>query len=143
MALDPEKALFGWLQADTALAPLMHTHASAIAFFESAIPQGHKLRELPSGVIDSPTLDENDDDSTDSYRDIDMNIRLYHRPDGSSLPLRNAGEQVRARLKSMINQLIDGALYTARSVSGPTRSPTSDTSVNGVLIQVSLHIKEP
>lgn len=143
MALDPEKTVFAWLNADAALGPLMNVHATAIALFESAIPQGHTLKELPSGIIDTPTRDENDDDSTDSYRDVDMNIRLYHRPDGSSKPLRDAGEQVRARLKAMINHLSDGALYTARSVSGPTRSPTGDTSVNGVLIQVSLHIKEP
>lgn len=142
MSADVQGFIYETLNADAALRALMHTHESAAAIFASYQPQGHTLTVKPSCIVDMPIRDVTEEDSTNTYRNVTINVRFYHRPEGSTKPLVDAADRAKAVLHGINLVSWNGALIDRESVEGPTRSPTGDTSVDGVELTVTLHIKE-
>lgn len=139
---DAQGFIYETLNADATFRGLMHTHESAAAIFASYQPQKHNLSVKPSAIIDTPFIDDLEEDSTNVERTVSLNIRLNHRPEGQTTPLVNAAARAKAVLYAINQVAWNGAVIDRQSVEGPTRSPTGDTSVDGVELTVTLHIKE-
>lgn len=140
--LDPQKEVYGRLSSDSALTSLLSTHNTAPAIFSDFVPHDHVIDDKPVIVVVAPNQNEDDDTYTEEYRDLLMNVRLYHRPQGSSADLEAAAEQTRQTLKSWpAGAITNGSLVDA-SVSGPVAAPTEDPALEGRLLQVRLYIKE-
>lgn len=140
--LDPQKDVFVRLSSDVALTAQLATYRSAPAVFADYAPTDYQFGPLPAIVVASPSANESDDTYTEDYRQVTLNVRLYHLPQGSSAALELAGEQARLTLKSWASGAMTGGSLTASAVSGPVEAPTQDPALEGRLLQVRLTIKE-
>lgn len=140
--LDLQGAVYTRLIGQTALTALLATYAGQPAIFSSAMPSDHDLGPKASLIIDAPFANRSDDTITEEYRDAEIRIRCFAAPDGSNLALLQAAEATRAALKQWPRETISGAEFQVSSVTGPDAAPTTDPSVDGLLVSVRILIKE-
>ena len=141
--LDHQAAVFARLTGDATLTALLASHAAAPAVFEDgAAPPSLVLGELPVILVGAPTHAGDDDTFDGKLRSEQINLRLYHKPEGASLPLVEAAERVRALFKTWGATAITGGTVIQTEVAGPIPAPTDDPSTDGRIVQLSLLIKE-
>jgi hypothetical protein len=141
--LDTQGAIYTRVNAVTAVTDLVANYVGGgKAIFSSAMPQDHELGPDPTILIDLPATSVENDTASDEYRETDSVIRIFSVPNGSNLKLLQAGEAVRSAMKSWPVEVIDGSTFQVLSVSGPEAAPTSDPSVDGLLLRVRQLIKE-
>lgn len=141
--LDHQAAVFARLTGDATLTALLATYASAPAVFEDgSVAPEYEHGVLPMVVVGAPTHAGDSDTFDANMRAETIGLRLYHQPDGSSLPLVQAAERVRALFKNWGSVAIDGGTVIQTEVAGPVPAPTDDPSLDGRIVQLSLLIKE-
>jgi len=140
--LDTQGAIYTRLNGLAAVTDLVAAYGAGNAIFSSAMPQDHEIGPDPTIIIDLPATNVENDTASSEYRETDSVIRIFSVPDGSNLKLVQAGEAVRTAMKGWPVETINGADFQVLSVSGPEAAPTSDPSVDGLLLRVRQLIKE-
>lgn len=141
--LDHQAAVFARLTGDATLTALLATYASAPAVFEDgSVAPEFEHGVLPIVVVGAPTH-AGDSDTFDAFmRTETIALRLYHQPEGASLPLVQAAERIRTLFKNWGSVAITGGTVIQTEVAGPIPAPTDDPSLDGRIVQLSLLIKE-
>jgi hypothetical protein len=137
--LDITGALYSRLSGDSTLLALLATYGAGKAIVADPPPadlivDGTK----PVLIIAGAGADEAEDTYTENYRRVAVNVRLYHRPAGSSLPLDTAAERVRTLLRSWPSGAVTGGTLIDAAVSGPVAGPTDDPAVEGRIVTARL-----
>jgi hypothetical protein len=141
--LDHQAAVFARLTGDATLLALIAAHATAPAVFEDgAVPPEFAHGVKPIIVVSSPSHAGDDDTMDGKLRSELIALRLYHQPNGASLPLQQAAERARTLFKDWGAVAITGGTVIQTEVSGPFPAPTDDPSLDGRIIQLTLLIKE-
>lgn len=141
--IDPQADVFARLIGDATLTALLLQYGGAPAVFEDGkVPAKLEHGTLPIAVVTPSTNAGNPDTLTSSMREEQINVRLYHKPDGTSTPLHQAAERVRALFKNWGAASVTGATLIHAEVSGPFPAPTDDPSLDGRIVSISLLIKE-
>jgi hypothetical protein len=141
--IDPQGIVFTRLIEDATLVALLQEFDLEPAVFEDGkVDPEYAFAVLPIAVVTPPTNNGNPDTLDASLRDEQVSVRLYHKPDGSSLPLHQASERVRALFKNWGSAAVDGGTVIHAEVSGPFPAPTDDPSLDGRIVSISLLIKE-
>lgn len=148
--IDPQKDVFARLAADATLVALLATYNSpaAPAIFEDGKAPASVVDALstkPLVLVTSPANNGNPDSLSASMREEIVSVRLYHKPDGpsgSSTPLQQAAERVRALFKNWGSVAGTGGTIIHAEVSGPFPAPTDDPSLDGRIVSITLLIKE-
>lgn len=141
--LDHQAAVFARLTGDATLTALLATYATAPAVFEDgAVPPEFAHGVKPIVVVGAPSH-AGDTDTLDAFmRSEQIGLRLYHQPNGASLPLQQAAERIRALFKNWGSAAITGGTVIQTEVAGPLPAPTDDPSLDGRIVQLTLLIKE-
>ena len=140
--LDIQGAVYSRLYADATLGGLIASYGGVAAVFSDPVPDNIEIGASPVVVVATPFLNEADDTFSEDYRTPSLNVRLYHRPSGSTLALDTAAERVRTLLKSWPTGAITGGSLVDATVTGPVGAPTEDPSLEGRLLTVRLIIQE-
>lgn len=141
--IDVQAVVFGRLTADATLTAQLATYGDAPAVFEDGkVPADLVADDDPFVVVTPPTNDANDEDFSAARRVETIAMRLYHKPQGSSLSLQIAAERVRALFRNWGPASVTGGSVLHASVAGPSPAPTDDPSLDGRIVSVSLIIKE-
>jgi hypothetical protein len=137
--LDITGAVFTRLSSDATLLALLATYGSGKAIVSDP-PPSDLLVESAAVVciVAAPTDNEAEDTYTEDYRRTSLNVRLYSRPNGSTLALDTAAERVRALLRSWPAGSVTGGTLIDAAVSGPVAGPSSDPSVEGRIVTARL-----
>lgn len=140
--LDIQGAVYARLSSDATLTAQLATYNSAPAVL--ADPPAADLvisEDKPVVIVASPSQQESEDDFSTAHRVAVVNVRLYHKPIGSTLKLDTAAERVRALLKNWGGAVTGGTVLDGE-VSGPVPAPTDDPSIEGRLVTARLIIQE-
>lgn len=141
--IDPQADVFARLIGDATLTALLAEFSSAPAVFEDGkAPSEFEHGENAMVVVTPATNNANPDTFSASMREEIVTVRLYHKPDGSSLPLQQAAERVRALFKNWGSVAGTGGTIIHAEVSGPFPAPTDDPSLDGRIVSITLLIKE-
>lgn len=141
--LDIAGAVYTRLSSDATLMAALKPYGAGKALVSDPPPADLVTDSaMPVCIIAAPFEDEADDTYTEDYRAVAVNIRLYHRPDGSTLKLDTAAERVRARLRSWPAGAVTGGTLINAAVSGPVAGPTDDPAVEGRIVTARLLFKE-
>lgn len=141
--MNVQAVVFARIIADTALVALLATHAAAPAVFEDGkVSPEFEHGALPLAVITPASNNGNPDTLDAAMREEVITVRLYHKPEGSSAPLRNAAERLRALFKNWGSAAVTGGTVIHAEVSGPFPAPTDDPSLDGRIVSITLLIKE-
>ena len=141
--IDPQAEVFARLTGDATLTALLSTFGGAPAVFEDGkVAPEFEHGPQPMAVVTPPTNNGNPDTLDSFMRDELVTVRLYHKPDGSSLPLHQAAERIRALFKNWGGVAVAGGDLIHAEVSGPFPAPTDDPSLDGRIVSISLLIKE-
>lgn len=141
--IDPQAVVFARLTGDATLTALLAEYASAPAVFEDGkVAPEYEHGEDPMAVVTPPTNVGNPDTYSANLRQENLMVRLYHKPEGSSLALHTAAERVRALFKNWGSAAITGGTVIQAEVSGPFPAPTDDPSLDGRIVSITLLIKE-
>jgi hypothetical protein len=137
--LDITGAVFTRLNSDSTLAALLAPYGAGRALVSDP-PPADLIVQGPEVVciIAAPTDNEAEDTYTEDYRRAALNVRLYSRPNGSTLTLDTAAERVRALLRSWPAGSVTGGTLIDAAVSGPVAGPSSDPSVEGRIVTARL-----
>lgn len=137
--LDITGAVFSRLSSDSTLLALLAAYGSGRALVSDP-PPADLIVEGPAVVciVAAPFDDEAADTYTEDYRRAALNVRLYSRPNGSTLTLDTAAERVRALLRSWPAGAVTGGTLIDAAVSGPVAGPSSDPSVEGRIVTARL-----
>jgi hypothetical protein len=92
--------------------------------------------------VGAPAHAGDDDTFSEAMRSEQIGLRLYHKPEGASLPLVQAAERVRTLFRNWGAVAITGGTVIQTEVAGPIPAPTDDPSLDGRIVQLSLLIKE-
>lgn len=140
--IDPQEALFQRLSGDAAYTTLLDVHDSRVALFSDYAPYGFQIGDKPIGIISAPSQNVSDDTYTEEFRQVLLELRMYHRPQGSSYALDRAAEQARATLKTWPLGAITGGTLKDVTVTGPVTAPTEDPELEGRRLPIQLLIQE-
>lgn len=141
--LDHQAAVFARLTGDATLTALLAVYATAPAVFEDgSVPPELEHGDKPIIVVGAPAHAGDDDTFSEAMRSEQIGLRLYHKPEGASLPLVQAAERVRTLFKNWGAVAITGGTVIQTEVAGPIPAPTDDPSLDGRIVQLSLLIKE-
>lgn len=143
--IDPQAVVFARLTADATLTALLLSYAAAPAVFEDGkAPAGavDALATLPLALVTPATNQANPKTFDAKWREERVDVRLYHKPAGSSLPLQQAAERVRVLFDDYGPASITSGSVVNATVSGPFPAPTDDPSLDGRIVQLTLLIKE-
>lgn len=141
--IDPQAVAYARLTGDATLAAMLATYGSGRAVFEDGkTPPEFAFGTAPAVLVGAPAHQGNDDSFDADMRLEQLIVRLYHRPDGSSLPLHTAAERVRALFNKWGPAAITGGTMINATVSGPVPAPTEDPTLDGRLMYLTLLIKE-
>lgn len=141
--LDIQAAVYGRLNADATLAGLLSSYDGGAAIVSDPVPDDLGITEpKPICVISAPTDNEAADTYTEDGRNVGLSIRLYAKPEGSTLPIDTAAEWVRSIIKSWPAGAVTGGQFISASVSGPVVGPTDDPSLVGRLVNARLFFEE-
>jgi hypothetical protein len=137
--LDITGAVFTRLSSDATLLALLAAYGSGRALVSDP-PPADLIVQGPEVVciVAAPFDDEAEDTYTEDYRRTSLNVRLYSRPNGSTLALDTAAERVRALLKTWPAGAVTGGTLIDAAVSGPVAGPSSDPSVEGRIVTARL-----
>lgn len=133
------------LLADAALPALLDAYGVVPAIFSVPVPHDYIVSVLPSVLVDYPLASEDDDTYTENFRNVDLRVRLYGKPDpsvGGTLKLNLAANAARDALKTWGRSAVTGGEIISATVSGPVDAPTTDPTNAGRLLQVRLLVKE-
>lgn len=141
--IDPQGVAFSRMAADATLTALLAEFQEAPAIFEDGqVPPEFQFGSTPIAVVASPAHQGDDDTFDADMRREQITVRLYHRAEGSSLPLQAAAEQVRALFKNWGPSAITGGTMVNATVSGPLPAPTEDPTLDGRIVYLTMLIKE-
>jgi hypothetical protein len=141
--LDHQAAVFARLTGDATLTALLAVYATAPAVFEDgSVPPELEHGDKPIIVVGAPSHAGDDDTFSGAMRSEQIGLRLYHKPEGASLPLVQAAERVRTLFKNWGAVAITGGTLIQTEVAGPIPAPTDDPSLDGRIVQLTLLIKE-
>jgi len=141
--MDLQAVVFARLTGDATLTALLATYATAPAVFEDGkVPVEFEHGTKPLAVVTPPSNSGNPDTLDAALRDEQISIRLYHKPQGSSTPIHQAAERVRALFKNWGSAAVTGGTVIHAEVSGPFPAPTDDPSLDGRIVSINLLIKE-
>lgn len=141
--LDHQAAVFARLTGDATLTALIALYASAPAVFEDGkVPPEFEHGDKPIIVVGAPAHAGDADTFSEAIRSEQIGLRLYHKPDWSSLPLAQAAERVRTLFKNWGAVAITGGTVIQTEVVGPSPAPTDDPSLDGRIVQLTLLIRE-
>lgn len=141
--IDPQGDVYKRLTGDSELASMLGRYAAVeVALFSDFVPSDLTIEESPVGVVSAPITNTQDDTYDQDYRRVELNVRFYHRPSGSSLILDQAADKARSVLKLWPAGAITGGSLVSATVTGPVSAPTDDPSLSGRLLNVRLLIKE-
>ena len=141
--LDIIGALYTRLSSDATLLAALKPYGAGRAIVSDPPPSDLLAdSDDPILIVGAPFADEADDTYTEDYRAVAVNIRLYHRPAGSSLSLDTAAERVRTLLRSWPAGAVTGGSLINAAVSGPVAGPSSDPSVEGRIVTARMIFRE-
>ncbi len=140
--LDIQGAVYTRLYGDATLGALIASYGGNPAVFSDPVPDNIDIQASPIVVVATPFENPSDDTFSEDNRIPSLNVRLYHRPAGSTLALDQAAERVRTVLKSWPVGAIAGGILVDAAVTGPVGAPTEDPSLEGRLLTVRLFIQE-
>lgn len=141
--MDIQAIVFARLIGDATLMALLSEYDSAPAVFEDGkVAPDYEHGVKPLAVVTPPSNNANPDTFDASLRDEVVSVRLYHRPDGSSLPLHQAAERIRALFRNWGSAAVTGGTVIHAEVAGPFPAPTDDPSLDGRIINITLLVKE-
>lgn len=141
--IDPQAEVFARLTGDATLTALLSEYDGAPAVFEDGkVAPEYEHGALPMVVVTPPTNNGNPDTLNATMRDELVSVRLYHKPDGSSLPLHTAAERVRTLFKNWGGAAVTGGTLIHAEVAGPVPAPTDDPSLDGRIVSISMLIRE-
>ena len=141
--LDITGAIYTRLSADATLMAALKTYGAGKALVSDPPPADMLAdSDAPVCIIGASFEDEAADTYTEDYRAVAVNIRLYHRPDGSTLTLDTAASRVRTLLRSWPAGAVTGGTMVNAAVSGPVAGPTDDPAVEGRIVTARMLFKE-
>lgn len=141
--MDIQGIVFARLTADATLTALLQTHDVEPAIFEDGkVDPEIEYGTLPLAVVTPSSNNANPDTLDAAMREELVSVRLYHKPDGSSLPLHDAAERVRALFRNWGSAAVTGGTVIHAEVAGPFPAPTDDPSLDGRIINITLLVKE-
>jgi hypothetical protein len=141
--LDIIGAVFNRLESDATLTGQLRAYNGGRAIVSDPPPADLLAdSDAPVLIIGAPFEDEADDTYTEDYRAVAVNIRLYHRPAGSTLSLDTAADRVRFLLRSWPAGAVSGGLLVNAAAAGPVAGPTDDPAVEGRIITARIIFKE-
>lgn len=142
MTLDIAGGIFARLSADATLCAMLATFEGAPAIVTDPVPATLECGEAPFVVVADPYINNSADDFTNRARAASLNVRLYCKPDGSTLGLLAAAERVRSLLHNWSAPVFSTGSLLSAFVNGPTPAPTDDPTIEGRVLSVQLLIKE-
>lgn len=140
--IDTNADLYSRLLGDAGFAAMLAGYGDQPALFSENVPSDIIIGVMPVGIISAPIASTDADTFTEEYRYITHNLRLYHKPEGTSLVLHQAAETARRLIKNWPAGEITGGHLKDSTVSGPAESPTDDPALEGRLLNVRLYVKE-
>jgi hypothetical protein len=141
--LDIIGAVFNRLESDATLTGQLKAYNGGRAIVSDPPPADLLAdSDAPVLIIGAPFEDEADDTYTEDYRAVAVNIRLYHRPAGSTLSLDTAADRVRFLLRSWPAGAVPGGSIVNAAAAGPVAGPTDDPAVEGRIITARILFKE-
>jgi len=137
--LDIVGAVYSRLNSDATLLAALAAYGAGKALVADPPPADLVVdKALPVAIVGNPSQDEAADTYTEDYRTVTLNVRLYHRPSGSSTPLDTAAERVRTLLRTWPKGSVTGGQIIDAAVSGPVAGPTDDPAVEGRIVTARL-----
>jgi hypothetical protein len=144
--INAQAEIFKRLAGDITLAGLLDGYGAAPAVFSVPVPHNYVVGFLPSVLVDYPLGSEDEDTYTEEYRQVDVRVRLYAKPDpsqGGTAKLNLAADAVYRSLKTWSKAPLDGGgEMISATVTGPVDAPTTDPTNAGRLVSVRLFLKE-
>lgn len=140
--LDIQSGVFARLNGDVSLANMLASWKGRPAIVGEPIPPDFEVAaEEPSIIVSTPTSQEHEADSTSRYRRVEMRVRAYHKPDGSTLKLDQVAERIVEVMRTW-DGAITGGIVRNGAVSGPAPAPAEDPALEGRVVIVRLFIEE-
>lgn len=135
------KAVRDKLQGEATVAALVGEFANRAAVFEKgAAPVGYDVENDGACVIIGGAVGTQNEDTTDAYRSREnYRIRCY-APEGRE----KAQKLAEAVKKALHDKLlaVAGLEISGMTATRPTGAPTSSPSVEGRLVNLTIHLKE-
>ena len=143
--IEVQAEVYKRLVADATLPSLLDGYGVVPAIFSVPVPHNYIVSTLPSVLVDYPLASTDVDTYTEEYREVDLRVRLYGKPDpsvGGTERLNLAANAARNALKTWSNAAVTGGEIVSATVSGPVDAPTTDPTNAGRLLNVRLLVKE-
>ena len=143
--IEVQSEVYKRLLADGSLSSLLAAYGAVPAIFSVPVPHDYIVGVLPSVLIDYPLGSDDDDTYSENYRNVDIRVRLYGKPDpsvGGTARLNLAANAARDALKTWGRSAVTGGEIISATVSGPVDAPTTDPTNAGRLLNVRLLVKE-
>ena len=142
MGIDATAGVRTRLAGNVPLCATLAQYGGAPALLTEPVADDYEVQVLPSIIIGEPILNDADDTFTHDGRDVQLRVRIYCKHNGSSIAINAVAEAARALLHNWSTPTFPGGNLLASLVSGPVAGPTSDPSIEGRVLTVSLKIKE-
>jgi hypothetical protein len=142
MGIDATAGVRTRLAGNAPLCASLALYGGAPAILTEPVADDYEVAVAPSIIVGEPILNDADDTFTDGGRDVQLRVRIYSKHGGSSIAINAVAEAARALLHNWFTPTFPGGNLLASLVSGPVAGPTSDPSIEGRLLTVSLKIKE-
>jgi len=142
MSMDASAGIRSRLAGNAPLCALLAVYGGVPAILTEPLPADYEVEAKPSIIVGEPILNDADDTYTNNGRDIQLRARIYSKHNGSSIAINAVAEAARALLHNWTTASFPGGSLLASFVSGPVAGPTSDPSIEGRILTVSLKIKE-
>ncbi|MFN4296802.1 MAG: hypothetical protein ACK4FB_08160 [Brevundimonas sp.] len=132
------------LSADATLIAALATYGTGPAIFNEKAPTGFVFATgvKPCLIIAAPSNDQGAETFTENGRAIQQDVRGYAFDTGSSAALDTIMRRVRTLFHNAPGSLtVTGGKAILSRVTGPVASPTSEASVIGRRVTISLELQ--
>lgn len=109
---------------------------------EDTIDGELEINSEPVLVISTPHDQAPQNTFSEKLRTTAMRVRIYAKPEGSTLVLDTAAERVRTLFEDWPRSSITGGELIHADVDGPVSAPTDDANISGRIVTVRLLLKE-